>query len=139
MTEKNIVMIRIKGMVGIPRAMEETLTRMRLRRKYACVIIKESKENDKIILKIRNHIAYGKISDEMLKELISKRGKILPGMKMDEKKVIEEINDGKKSKIIKPYFRLHPPRKGIKSKLHYPKGVLGNHGEEINKLLERML
>jgi len=58
---------------------------------------------------------------------------------MDEKKVIEEINDGKKSKIIKPYFRLHPPRKGIKSKLHYPKGVLGNHGEEINKLLERML
>ena len=40
---------------------------------------------------------------------------------------------------IKPFFRLHPARGGIKSKLHYPKGVLGNHKENINKLIERML
>jgi hypothetical protein len=40
---------------------------------------------------------------------------------------------------IKPFFRLHPPRKGINSKIQYPKGVLGNNKEDINKLIERML
>ena len=41
---------------------------------------------------------------------------------------------------INSYFRLHPPRKGHKStKKHYPKGSLGYHGEDINKLLERMI
>jgi hypothetical protein len=40
---------------------------------------------------------------------------------------------------LKGFFRLHPPRKGIKSKLQYPKGVLGDNKESINKLIERML
>ena len=40
---------------------------------------------------------------------------------------------------IKPFFRLHPPRGGIRSKVHYPEGVLGNHKEKINELVERML
>ncbi|KKL95423.1 hypothetical protein LCGC14_1854700, partial [marine sediment metagenome] len=40
---------------------------------------------------------------------------------------------------LKPFFRLHPPRKGIKSKLHFPKGVLGDNKEKINDLVLRML
>ena len=46
----------------------------------------------------------------------------------------EEVN-------VKPFFRLHPPRKGIESKKHFGvgKGVLGNHKDKINKLIERML
>ena len=40
---------------------------------------------------------------------------------------------------LKPFFRLHPPRGGIKSKIHFPKGVLGNNKEKINDLVERML
>ena len=59
-------------------------------------------------------------------------------------KIISEIFDGKLEKRlsdfgIKPFFRLHPPRGGIKSKLHFPKGVLGDHGDKINLLIERML
>ena len=40
---------------------------------------------------------------------------------------------------LKGFFRLHPPRKGINSKLQYPKGVLGDNKKDINKLIERML
>jgi large subunit ribosomal protein L30 len=45
--------------------------------------------------------------------------------------------DGK----LKPFFRLHPPRKGIESKKHFGvgKGVLGNNGDGINDLVLRML
>ena len=39
---------------------------------------------------------------------------------------------------IKPFFRLHPPRGGINTKYHFPKGVLGEN-KEINKLILRML
>ena len=62
--------------------------------------------------------------------------------KIDAKIVIAGLD--KKSLIelgLKPFFRLHPPRGGIESKKHFGvgKGVLGDNGENINKLLERML
>ena len=54
---------------------------------------------------------------------------------------VEELKKGKKFEELnlKPFFRLHPPRKGIKSKLHFPKGVLGDNKKKINDLVERML
>ena len=55
------------------------------------------------------------------------------------KKLIDSRGKKNTKGKLKPFFRLHPPRKGIKSKKHYPKGVLGNHGKKINELLERML
>ena len=42
---------------------------------------------------------------------------------------------------IKPIFRLHPPRKGYEG-IKRPftmKGALGNRGDKINNLLERMI
>lgn len=120
----------------------ETLNRLRLRKKYSCVVINPGKEQMGMIKKIRNYVAWGEIDDETFRELIEKRGKLIDKTKkLDAKKVSEEITGGKKylDLNLKPFFRLHPPRKGIKSKLHYPKGVLGNHGEKINELVKRML
>jgi hypothetical protein len=65
----------------------------------------------------------------------------IPAKAVDYEKVANELIAGKKLDElgIKPFFRLHPPRKGIKSKLQYPKGVLGNHQDKIQELLGRML
>jgi len=117
-----IAVIRIKGMVKINKKIEETLFRLRLRRKYACVVLKETKENLGMVKKVKDFVAYGEIDDATYKKLVEKRGKKI---------------DGK----LKPFFRLHPPRRGIESKKHFGvgKGVLGNHGKEINKLIMRML
>jgi hypothetical protein len=90
-----------------------------LKKKYTCVVIeKPNAEQLGMLKKIENFVAYGEISPEMYKKLVEARGQ--------------------KSKTI---FRLHPPRKGIESKKHFGvgKGVLGNHGKEIDKLVERML
>ncbi len=111
-----ICVIRIKGMVGLDKGVNETLNRLRLKKKYSCVILEPTKENLGMIKKVENQIAFGEISDEMYKKLVEKR----------------------KTKINN-FFRLHPPRGGIKSKVHFPKGVLGNHKEKINELVERML
>jgi len=120
---------------------ENTLSRLRLRRKYACTLIDDTKEIKGMIQKIRSFIAYGEIDKPTLIELIKQRGKALNNKKIDAEKIAEMIlkNKGFDGSEIKPFFRLHPPRGGIKSKEHFPKGVLGDNKEKINKLIRRML
>jgi len=71
-----------------------------------------------MIKRVTDFVAFGEISEDTYKKLVAARA-------------------GKK----KNFFRLHPPRGGIDSKKHFGvyKGVLGNNGKEINKLVERML
>jgi len=117
-----ICIIRIKGQVGLNKDIKETLYRLRIRRKYACVVIENPTDAQKgMIEKVRNFVAFGEISKENYKKLVDTRGK--------------KDSEGK----LKPFFRLHPPRGGAKTKMHYPLGVLGNHGKDIDKLVEKML
>lgn len=138
-----IAAIRIKGQIKVSRNSRETLDTLKLRKKYACVLMDENNPSVRgMIKKSRNFIAYGEIDDKTLKELIAIRGQ-----KIDKKKdikvedAVKGIKSGKKMQDfnLKPFFRLHPPRKGISTKEHYPKGALGNHGKDINKLIMRML
>jgi len=117
-----IAVVRISGMIKLKRPIVETLHRLKLRRKYVCILLDETNpEMMGMVTKVKDFVAYGPISKEMEKKLIEARGK-------------KDVEGN-----LKPFFRLHPPRKGIKSKLHYPKGVLGDNKEDINKLIERML
>ena len=137
-----IVIIRISGMVKIRFYSAETLHRLRLRRKYSCVL---SNPNDNSAMgaldKVKFFVAYGDISKETLVKLLTARGQKIDKKEFNAEEVAEQLINGKKLKELgfKPFFRLHPPRKGINSKLQYPKGVLGNNKEDINKLIERML
>lgn len=116
-----IAVIRIRGQVGLRKEVKETLHRLRLRRKYACIILENPNEAKLGMIKsMRNFISYGEISKELHNKVIEARG--------------EKDLEGN----LKPFFRLHPPRKGAKTKLHYPKGILGEN-EKIEKLIERML
>jgi large subunit ribosomal protein L30 len=118
---KRICVIRIHGQVGLNKKVKETLDRLRLRKKYSCIVIDPTKEQEGMIKKVKDFVAFGEIDEETYKKLKEKRGR-------------KDVKGN-----LKPFFRLHPPRKGIKSKLHFPKGVLGNNKEKINELVERML
>jgi large subunit ribosomal protein L30 len=138
-----IIVIRISGMIGIPKKVSETLNQLRLRRKYSAVLLEEEPENMRLLKVIRNFVAYGRISEENIVNLIEKRGQKTKELKkIDAKKIAPELGKKKLSDFgLKPFFRLHPPRKGIESKKHagVGKGVLGDNKEKINDLLERML
>jgi len=117
-----IAIIRIKGQIGLKREIVETLYRLRLRKKYVCVVLeKPTKEQLGMLKKVKDFVAFGEIDAATYKELKEKRGKKV---------------DGK----LKPFFRLHPPRGGIESKKHFGvgKGVLGKNAK-INELIRRML
>ena len=113
-----IAIIRIKGMIGVRVPVAETLDRLRLRRKYACVVVEENDVNLGMIKKVADAVAYGEIDEATLKELKEKRG-------------TKHEN----------FFRLHPPRGGIDAKKHagVKKGVLGDNKKLINELIGRML
>jgi large subunit ribosomal protein L30 len=140
------ILIRIEGLVKVREDLQNALSRLRLKRKYAASLINLNNESEKGLLKkVRYAVAYGKISKETLIKLLKERAKSIKGdktkLKIDAEKVADELIEGKKLDDLglKPFFRLHPPRGGIKSKLQYPKGVLGDNKEEVNKLVERML
>lgn len=137
-----ICVIRIHGMVGLKKKINETLDKLRLRRKYSCIVLNPTKEQSGMIKKVRDFVAFGEINKETLRELIEKRGKLInKSKKINSEKMAEELINGKSygTLCLKPFFRLHPPRKGIKSKIHFPKGVLGDNKEKINELVGRML
>ncbi len=124
-----IAVIRIKGQVGLKKEIVETLHRLRLRRKYACVVFDTLNGTSKptevqlgMIKKVRDFVSFGEIDEATYKELVEKRG--------------QKMKDGK----LKPFFRLHPPRGGIESKKHFGvgKGVLGEN-KKMNELVRRML
>lgn len=137
-----LIVIRISGMVDVPENVGYLLNNINLRRKYVSILMDETDENRKLLNKIRSFVAFGTISHENLVKLISLRGEKVDKTKIDaeqiakmlDKKSLRELN-------MKPFFRLHPPRKGIESKKHFGvgKGVLGDNKEKINLLLERML
>ena len=139
-----IAIIRNKGQVKVRKDVKETLDRLRIRRKYACVVIKRTEENMGMVNKVKDFVAYGQINPEVFVELVNKRGQTTnKAKKIDLKKAAEEIFKGKSydSEGIKPFFRLHPPRGGIDSKKHFGvgKGVLGDNQDKINDLIRRML
>ncbi len=140
-----IIVIRISGMVKVPKKVNETLFRTKLRRKYSAILLEDNAINRKLLKKIRDYVAYGKINKEMTERLIELRGQMQKGnkeKKIDAKKIVEQIDKKKLEELgLKSFFRLHSPRGGIESKKHFGvgKGVLGNNQEKINELLERML
>ncbi len=138
-----ICIIRIVGRVNLNGDVKETLQRLRLGKKYSCVVLANpNKEQTGMIKKLRDYVAFGEINRDVFEKLINIRGqKINKKNKTDSKKIVEEIEKGKayESLNLKPFFRLHPPRGGINSKLHFPKGVLGDNREKINDLILRML
>jgi large subunit ribosomal protein L30 len=138
-----IIAIRIRGLVGVKIGVAETFDRIRLRRKFSCVLVNEK---DVVMMgmlnKLKDGVAYGAVDEKTLTELIKARGTMKDKTEIkDPASVAKELMGGKKLEDLglKPFFRLHPPRKGINSKLHYPRGVIGDNKEKINDLVMRML
>ncbi len=118
-----IAVIRITGQVNLKREIVETLYRLRLRQKLNCTFIDEKDAVKMGMLeKVRFYVAYGTVSDELMKKVIDKRGQ------------------KDKDKKYRGFCRLHPPIGGFKkgTKRAFPKGVLGKN-KDIDKLLVRML
>ena len=111
------LVVRIAGQVKNKVEDNETLSRLKMRKKFSAVLVSEDDVvRMGMVRKVAHKVAFGKVDDDFVKELDSKR----------------PAKDG--------VYYLHPPVGGFKksSRLMVPKGILGEH-EDIVKLVGRML
>ena len=115
-----LAVIRIRGAPKMSGEMEMTLHHLHLPRRHSCVLTKNSSTTRGMIRKVNNYVAWGEISEDLVKQIESKAHK----------------------NAIKSSFGLKSPRKdlarkGIKLTAHL-KGAVGFH-KDISKLILRMI
>ncbi|RLI74835.1 50S ribosomal protein L30 [Archaeoglobales archaeon] len=146
--------VRLRGQVDVNRKIKDTLAMLRLHRKNHCVVIPANNSYKGMLQIVKDYVAYGEIDAETLALILKKRGRLVGNKKLTDEYVKEKMGynsieefakavvEGKanlKDLDIKPVFRLHPPRGGLKSiKWQYNRGDLGYQGKNINKLLYKM-
>ena len=148
--------VRLRGGVKTRQDIRDTLSMLRLDRINHCVLLPEIPSYQGMIQKTKDYIAWGTISPETLSQMLENRGKLEGKEDLTEEYLKENtkfksfdelaraICEGKASITdvpkLKPVFRLHPERKGLRgTKRNFLEGGdLGNHGTEINSLLNKM-
>jgi large subunit ribosomal protein L30 len=151
-----IAVIRLRGSRNAPKKVERALEMLGLDRRNYCTIVDSTPQNKGSLLRITAFAAFGEITLETLEKLLHKRGKVSGGRALTDeylgastrfKSVADfarEFFEGKASwkdvTGLKRFFALNSPRKGIASaKKIFPKGALGNWGNKIGVLLEKMI
>ncbi len=149
-----IAVVRLRGTIDVHAKIKETLRLLRLHRRYHCVVIPDTPSYRGMLQVVKDYVAFGEIDAETLAMLLRHRGRLVGDKSLTDEylqkntpyKSIEDfakaVVEGKAKLTdipgLKPVFRLHPPRKGLKNiKWHYPRGDLGRHGN-IKDLLYRM-
>jgi large subunit ribosomal protein L30 len=129
---------------------------LRLNQINHCVVVPDTPNYRGMIQKVKDYVAWGPISGATLAVILENRGKLVGGDKLTDEYVsknssyrniaefAEAIASGN-AKIadmpgLNPVFRLHPPRKGHAGlkRTFQQGGALGNYGEDISKLVEKM-
>jgi large subunit ribosomal protein L30 len=150
-----LAVVRIRGTVGVRGSISDTLTMLKLHKVSSCVVIDDRDAYAGMLQKSKDFITFGAINAETLKKLILKWGR-LPGNKRITEAYVQEQTgldidayveavlsfEHELSELgIKDVFHLHPPRGGYENikKGYGQGGSLGDRGESINVLLDKMM
>ena len=151
------LVIRIKGGVKARREDLDTLSMLHLKHANHATIVPKTPSYEGMLRKVQHYITWGEPNIKTIKRLL-KRIELNGGEKLGEENVkrlgynsLDELAEKilksettlnkLREKGLKPYIRLHPPRKGFKGtiKKHYKEGgEYGYRGEKINELAVRM-
>lgn len=148
--------IRLRGSVNTRPEIKDTLRMLRLNQINHCVVVPDTPNFRGMIQKVKDYVAFGPINAETLALILENRGRLVGGDKLTDEYVAknsayktimefaEAVASGsaemKDLPDLNPVFRLHPPRKGHAGlkRTFQQGGALGNYGEEISRLVEKM-
>ncbi|MFZ3170098.1 MAG: 50S ribosomal protein L30 [Candidatus Methanoperedens sp.] len=148
--------VKLRGEVKTRQDIRDTLRMLRLDRVNHCVVVPETPTYHGMIHKAKDYVAWGVITPETLAEMLENRGKLEGGDDLTEEYLSENTKFKSFNELakaicegsisisdipkMKPVFRMHPARKGLKGtkRTFQEGGDLGFHGTEINVLLTKM-
>jgi large subunit ribosomal protein L30 len=145
--------VRLRGEVNLRPEIKDTLAMLRIHRVNHCAVVKEDPHYRGMIQKVKDYVAWGEIDDDTLALLLERRGRLSKNRRLSGeflkakgygsfKELAAAVNSGSanlKDLEIKPIFRLHPARKGLRTtkKTAQQGGDLGFR-RDLADLIKRM-
>jgi large subunit ribosomal protein L30 len=156
MSDKIFLVIRIRGGIDVSRIIEDTMMMLRVDKNNYATFLTNTSSYIGMLSKAKDYITWGEPTLETIREVLKKRGMLVGDKKITDEnlaecgylnidKLAESIKTGEvdfnQLNGIKPFFRMHPPKKGFKrtvKRAYTDNGELGYRGEAINELALRM-
>ncbi len=146
--------VRLRGEVNLRPEVKDTLEMLRIHRVNHCVVVAEDSHYRGMIQKVKDYVAWGKIDDDTLALILERRGRLSGNRRLTDqflrektsyrtfKELASAVNSGSaslKDLGIKPIFRLHPARKGLRTtkKTAQQGGDMGFR-QDLADLIKRM-
>ena len=147
--------VRLKGTINARPEVRDTLRMLRLTRNNYCTLVEETPHYKGMLQVVKDYVAFGKVGADTIEMLLRMRGEVVGGNKLTDQYVkentlfssIRELAEKLASEEItlkdvpglRPVFRMHPARKGLRS-IKKPYKIGGDLGErdDIEELLYRM-
>ena len=140
---KRIAVVRVRGAIKAMSTIRDTLEMLNLHAQNHCVVLDNTPDVKGMVMKVKDYVTWGEISEETYNELLNKRSQAFTSREGDSKGLIKYNYSDMAGKKIKKCFRLSPPRKGYEKKgikkSFRQGGALGYRGDKINNLIKRML
>lgn len=137
-----LAVVRVRAPAEVRDSINDTMKMLRLTRANHCVLLEDTPSAKGMLLKARGCLTWGPVRAEVVEKLVEKRGRLAGDARVpagEAKKAAHAMLKGEET-AVKRVFRLNPPSKGYKAtKMAWPRGDLGDRGEKINDLLERMM
>jgi large subunit ribosomal protein L30 len=155
-----ILAVRIRGTATDNPEIRKTMKTLNLESTFRARLLENNPSTLGMLRAAKNLVAWGQVNPDVMEALLRKRAERDGNKKLDEEfvKVLfkkENIADLAKSIVagetdvkdlwlagVKPRFRLHPPKGGFKRSTRRAAtdgGELGYRGEDINRLVKRMI
>lgn len=145
------LVVRIRGTINVPYWAADTLRFLHLEKRFSATVVPEATNFIGMLKKVKDWIAWSKIDEETLKDLIAKRGErqVTSNLGSDPKENLDLLaSDVVNEKVVffdqevlKPFFCLNSPRGGFKriiKRQYSDGGILGNNKELID-VVRRMM
>lgn len=141
--QQQFAVVLVRGFVGMDHSIKKTLIMLRLHRKNTCVVVGSTPAVQGMLVKVKDYVTWGPVSEPVFIQLLEKRGREFSGRLTDTKSLYDYKTLKYDRKDYLPYFYLNPPRKGFGRKgikRHFNVGgALGYRGEKMDDLLQRMI
>jgi large subunit ribosomal protein L30 len=155
-----IIAVRIRGTATDNPDVRKTMETLKMESTFRARLLENTPSTEGMLRAAKNLVAWGQINPQVLETLLRKRAERDRAEKLDDDfaKVFfnrQSVADLAKSIAageipvkdlwsagVKPGFRLHPPKGGFKRSTRRAAtdgGELGYRGEDINRLVRRMI
>ena len=155
---KRFAVIRVRGVNNVRRTINDTCKLLNVAKLHNLTFIDDRESYKGMLQKAKDWVTWGEVTADSVEHILSKWGRVSGNLKLTDEYVKENSSfanikafskafvelkaDLKDINGLKPFFRLHPPRKGYGRKgIKHPftiGGALGYRGEDINNLIIKM-